>query len=119
MKVKLIYDFVLELEKQNIEVNQKLGQLKQMVGEVLEENTRLKIENEALVQQFEKQEDVEQDESGDTEFGEKNVRKRFDIRSNGSLEKLYSEGFHICNDSFGKLRVSDECIFCSPLLKKR
>lgn len=118
MRDKIIYDFVLELEKQNQEVSQKLGQLKQIVGEIVEDNTRLKLENEALLKQLNSQKEIAHEIFKQSTTVKKEVKKKFDIRSKENLEKLYNEGFHICSDSFGKLRT-DECIFCSPLLRRR
>lgn len=116
MRDKVIYNFILELEEQNQDVTRKLALLKQMVGEIVEENTRLKLENEALIKQINTQEEIAKELFVEAEHAK--AKKKFDIRSKQNLESLYNEGFHICSDQFGKLREV-ECIFCSPMLRRK
>lgn len=35
----------------------------------------------------------------------------------GNLMKLYEQGFHICHETFGKLR-EDECLFCLSVIER-
>lgn len=118
MRDKVIYNFILELEEKNKDVTRKLTLLKQMMGEIVEENTRLKLENEALLKQLNNQEEIAQELFVEAEQAKTEAKKKFDIRSKQNLESLYNEGFHICSDQFGKLREV-ECIFCSPMLKRK
>ena len=39
------------------------------------------------------------------------------LKSVGNLIKLYEQGFHICNDSFGRIRYED-CLFCLNILER-
>lgn len=117
-KNQVVYNFILELEEQNLDVSRKISQLKQMLGEVVEENTRLKLENDALLKQINNQDEIAQELLDESTLMKDEAKKKFDIRSKENLESLYKEGFHVCNDQFGKIR-DVECIFCSPMLKRK
>lgn len=38
-------------------------------------------------------------------------------KSKQNLEKLYNDGYHICNQYYGKSRLQNEsCIFCTEII---
>ncbi|MCG7194249.1 DUF972 family protein [Fructilactobacillus sanfranciscensis] len=82
----------------------KIGELREQINAVLEENSELKIENEHLRELLENS-------------GKKNEGVQELSKSKKLLEKLYNQGFHVCNESYGKRRLQDEsCIFCTQII---
>lgn len=45
------------------------------------------------------------------------LQKEEKSQSVGNLIKLYEQGFHICNTSFGQIREED-CIFCLNVIDR-
>lgn len=77
--------------------------VKRQVQELIEENTRLRLENRKL------QEILSQIEQPKVET--------ITHTSISHLEAVYDEGFHICNDFYGQSRFeSEDCAFCMELL---
>lgn len=111
---KEIFDTVLQVEAQSNEIHNQIGQLKYLIVKLLEENNKLKIENENLRKHY----DINL--MGLDRNEQKNVIKteveKPKIAYN-NLTNLYNEGFHICSDQFGRPR-SDDCLFCTPFLNK-
>ncbi|MDF2536125.1 MAG: replication initiation control protein YabA, partial [Bacillales bacterium] len=111
---KEIFDTVLQVEAQSNEIHNQIGQLKYLIAKLLEENNKLKIENDNLRKHFDKNL-MEIDRQTDKSDQKAEVEKPNFAYNN--LTNLYNEGFHICNDQFGRPR-SDECLFCTPFLNK-
>lgn len=78
--------------------------LKKQMQELVEENTRLRLENrqlQAVLEQLEKPHET-------TGVSQTSI---------GHLETVYDEGFHICNDFYGQSRTNrEDCAFCMELL---
>ena len=71
---------------------------------VIDENTRLRLENSKLRERLEKEDKIGHKPSN---FGKEN------------LENIYEDGFHICTYEYGKRRDNDEpCMFCIELLNR-
>lgn len=78
--------------------------IKRQVQTLVEENTRLRLENQKLqgiIAALEKPQEL----------------KGSDYAGREHLESIYDEGFHVCNDFYGQSRDNrEDCAFCMALL---
>ncbi|WP_050613554.1 DNA replication initiation control protein YabA [Bacillus testis] len=123
MDKKEIFDSVSSMEAQIGQLYKQLGELKDHVAEILEENNMLMVENEHLRRRL--------DQHIANKKPEKALKKRktqheskedkgFDIGEGyDNLARLYQEGFHICNLHFGSPRKEGDCLFCLSFLNKK
>jgi regulator of replication initiation timing len=121
---KEFFDSVSNMEQQIGDLYNQLGELKQCLAEMLEENHSLKLENEHLRRRLEQTENSPKKEqttgvAGTT--GESDLEdKQLDIGEGyDNLARLYQEGFHICNIHFGSPRKDEDCLFCLSFLNKK
>lgn len=121
MNKKELFDSVSNMEAQIGHLYKQLGELKQHLVQVLEENNSLKLENEHLRRRLNKEEQVSNiKKKDDEEKQEQSERKMSDIGEGyDNLARLYQEGFHICNLHFGSPRVEGDCLFCLSFLNKK
>lgn len=95
-----IYDHFAELEKQTQALVDSMDVLQNQINAVLEENAELSIENEHLHQ-------VLKEKRGNQTSGTHLTPSR------QNLQKLYKQGFHVCNEYYGKrLEDHESCTFC-------
>ncbi|MGT2771721.1 DNA replication initiation control protein YabA [Streptococcus marimammalium] len=77
--------------------------LKKTVREMSEENTRLRLQNHQLKEQLEHTKVI--------------ASATISKKSRNHLEKIYDEGFHVCNTFYGQHREANaDCVFCMELL---
>ena len=91
-----LYDSFGEMEQQMQQMLDKMAKLRADMTTVLEKNAELVIENE---------------------LPKKAASTTTLSRSRQNLENLYDEGFHVCNQFYGKRRDDDEsCVFCLEVI---
>jgi len=108
MSKKDLLKFIEHLEFHSGDLHQKIHQISAQMIELLEENNKLRVENDHLRERLELM-DQEAPKAGGQAVEKKDAYSK--------LVNLYHDGFHICNDQFGRPRQED-CLFCTPFLAK-
>lgn len=108
MDKRSLYDGLSQLENELQGTLSQLSEIKETLHELVEKNTTLEIENQRLREHL--QEISKPASSEDRE-------KPGLSKSRMNLEKLYEEGFHVCNVLYGSRRDNDEeCAFCLDVI---
>lgn len=108
MDRRSLYDGLNQLEQDMQSNLQQLVDMKETLLELVEKNTTLEIENERLRERI-------------LEMNQKNLsnndEKQGLSQSKMNLEKIYEDGFHVCNLLYGSRREHDEpCAFCIDVI---
>ena len=109
MNKRELYDSFEELEKQTKFTLSQIERIKAEMGKVIEKNAELEIENQHLREHLHEKKKKKKGNKEGTELS----------KSRKNLEKLYEEGFHVCNvdNMYGSRRVNDEpCVFCQDVI---
>ncbi len=94
-----IYERFAAVTQQTRELVESMEVLTEKLSLVLADNAKLAIENDHLHEVIKKQHEEKKQE------GLSDSRRM--------LQKLYQEGFHVCNDMYGKrLEDHESCTFC-------
>nr|WP_283812277.1 DNA replication initiation control protein YabA [Lentilactobacillus dabitei] len=103
-----LYDALKEMDTRLNATAVNFSHLHESLIELMEKNAELEIENQHLRERV-------------TEITEKVGQNSPQLsKSRKNLEKLYNEGFHVCNEYYGKRRENDEdCIFCTDIIYGR
>ncbi|NLP53003.1 DNA replication initiation control protein YabA [Bacillus sp. RO1] len=123
MDKKEIFDSVSNMEEQIGHLYKQLGELKEHLALIIEENNSVLVENSHLRKRLEQMTTVEDD----TPLPEKKRKKKQQDQQKqtdvgegyDNLARLYQEGFHICNLNFGSPRKEGDCMFCLSFLNKK
>lgn len=105
MDKQSLYDDLATLENELQTTLAKVRALKTQLHAFVETNTFLELENQRLREHL--QELTKLDHSTKKELS----------KSRMNLEKLYEEGFHVCNLFYGVRRENEEeCAFCLDVI---
>ncbi len=109
MNKKELHDTFSQLESQAEATLKTLKQVKQELSQLTEENHALSMENQHLrdrLAEVIKQQSIE-----------KQISDTGMTKSRMNLEKIYEDGFHVCNLFYGSRRDGDEpCAFCLEVI---
>ena len=112
MKKRELFDSFEQMEKSSQQMQRTIASVKEEMERIVEQNAERAIEHSHLRARLQ-------------ELEERNNRQKGKATKNGlsksrqNLEKLYEEGFHVCNvdNMYGSRRVNDEpCVFCQDVI---
>lgn len=108
MDRRSLYDGLNRLEQEMQHNVTELAEMKEALLELIEKNATLEMENERL---RERVREMNQKASPVTDERQELSRSRM------NLEKIYEDGFHVCNLLYGSRREHDEpCAFCLDVI---
>ncbi|MBO0471818.1 DNA replication initiation control protein YabA [Enterococcus sp. DIV0242_7C1] len=112
MDKRSLYDGLSSLETDLQGTLGQLSEIKEALHELVEKNTTLEIENQRLREHLQEVTKLSENTDDLTDPAKQELSK-----SRMNLEKLYEEGFHVCNILYGSRRENDEeCAFCLDVI---
>lgn len=107
MDKRTLYDEISHLENNLKSTLERVGEMKSSVHQLTEQNVNLEIENRHLRARLIELESLTVSSEEKQELS----------KSRLNLEKIYEEGFHVCNVCYGSRRENDEeCAFCLDVI---
>lgn len=101
------YQTFEQLEQEMIQLTEQFVKVKESTQQKIE---NLEMENQHLRERLADLEDLQEQE---TETAQTEVLSR----SRRNLEKLYEEGYHVCQANYGSRRDEDDsCLFCVDVI---
>ncbi|MFS0556946.1 DNA replication initiation control protein YabA [Brevibacillus sp. 179-C9.3 HS] len=119
MDKREIFVKMTSLEERIGDLYKEIGELKDVIVVVMEENAQLLVENQHLRNRLDrKKSDSQAKQKGTSPVAKEKAKKAKAVVGEGydNLARLYAEGFHICNVHFGSLRKEGDCLFCLSFL---
>ncbi|MDR0921505.1 MAG: DNA replication initiation control protein YabA [Lactobacillales bacterium] len=116
MDKRTLYDGLGQLQEILETTLVDVSLMKDSIQHVIERNTTLEIENQRLRDRLQEVEDENNHKQKKAVKG--NVKKELS-QARLNLEKLYEDGFHVCNEFYGQRRDNDEeCFFCINVIDR-
>jgi regulator of replication initiation timing len=114
-----IFVKMASIEERIGELYREIGELKDVIVVLMEENAQLLVENQHLRNRLDGKTGTPlRLEKGASPVREEKLKEKKKVVGEGydNLARLYAEGFHICNVHYGSLRKEGDCLFCLSFL---
>jgi len=112
-----IFVKMASIEERIGDLYQEIGELKDVIVVLMEENAQLLVENQHLRNRLDKKKTGSSPkQKGTNPAAQEKAKKKVVGEGYDNLARLYGEGFHICNVHFGSLRKEGDCLFCLSFL---
>lgn len=116
MEKRDIFVKMASIEERIGELYQEIGELKNVIVALIEENGQLIVENEHLRNRLEPKKQAAPAKTQNDNQPTNKSKKQVVGEGYDNLARLYAEGFHICNIHYGSLRTEGDCLFCLSFL---
>ena len=108
MDKRTLHDEFSNIENDLKQMILRLSEMKSTVESLTEKNVHLEVENKHLRSRL-----MELEKEASANLSSKNELSK----SRMNLEKIYEDGFHVCNIYYGSRRENDEeCAFCLDVI---
>lgn len=114
MDKRTLYDGLTDFEASLTSALRNISAMKDDMKELIKKNNQLEIENQRLRERLEEM--ATKEKPPEPEKKEASGRSRARV----TLEKLYEDGFHVCNTFYGQRRENDApCMWCIEILERK
>lgn len=108
MDKRMLHDEFSNIENDLRDMLSRISVMKATTESITEQNVRLEVENKHLRSRLI---DLEKENIAEADGKHELSKSRL------NLEKIYEEGFHVCNVYYGSRRENDEeCAFCLDVI---